>query len=732
MSAAGLLLAALAGGGCREAPRAVVLDLAADAHLARQVHPEGVRSFVAPPATVYAGGQRASRRGAEPRLVSTVFLEWPDARPREVWLDIERPGWGTGDVAVRLNRTPLEPLRLEPGRREYAVALPPGAQQAGPNRLRLTFRGAGDGVPLPPAGGRARIQGVSLRRPGTPGEPRSVAAGDEAGPVLAQGAGTRLEYALRIPEAVELRFTPRLRAGEAAVFRVELTVEGEPARESFRREVRAGERPREVRVPLPGDVGRPALLVLEVDSDSGGAVGEWVAPRVLGREDPAAETRVGETPGPALRDLRRRLRDTGVLLIVLDAAAAGHLGCYGYPRDTTPEIDRIAAHGVVFDRAYTPASYTTLAMASLWTAQHPEQHHHGRRPAGALPEGRVVLPELLEEQGTRVTAFVGNPNAGRLAGLARGFAAVEPLRLASKGPGPGDDGRSSLEQIAAALVARGPGPSLTYLHYLEPHFPYDPPPPFDTRFGVAEHLPADASTDPSWFHSVNLGRVRPSTEEIGHLVRLYDGNLAAVDDEVGRLRRRLEAAGRWDDLLVIVTADHGEAFGEHGLLTHAAQVYEESVRIPLIVKLPGETPSRRYGVPVDLIDLGATLADVFGVGAGDAFQGRSLLPLLAGEPLAPRAIVTRNASERPTYGLVDGDLKLIHDPRLGMTELFDLGTDPGETEDLSTERGVTAELLRQSLYRWLRDLDRGPPATGAEPTLSPEDQAALRALGYLN
>jgi hypothetical protein len=94
--------------------------------------------------------------------------------------------------------------------------------------------------------------------------------------------------------------------------------------------------------------------------------------------------------------------------------------------------------------------------------------------------------------------------------------------------------------------------------------------------------------------------------------------------------------------------------------------------------------------------------------------------------------VTRTASERPTYGFIDGNLKLVHDPRLGVTELYDLGADPSETEDLSSSRPVASEVLRQSLYRWLRDLDRGAPATGAEPTLRPEDEEALRALGYLD
>jgi arylsulfatase A-like enzyme len=728
-------VAGLLPGGCREPPREVVYDLAVDAHLARRVHASGATSFVAPPATLYRGRPQGRREGVPPRLVSTAFLRWPDARPRQIVLDIDPPSWGLGKVELTLNRTPLGSLSLDRKRAPYAVDLPANGQVGGRNRLRLTFPGEASGPPPPPSGPPPRLRGVSLMGPGETGaaRPVDVLAAPDGQSTLALAAGMGLEYALRLPEAAELRFVPEV-VGEPAGplhFRVELQMEGEPARERLDLALRPGDSPDEVRLALPGGTGRPALLGLHVSAGPGRGVvaGHWRHVRLLGQ--PEAPEREPSVSSPGVDGLRRRLRGAPVLLIVLDAASAFHFGCYGYGRDTTPEIDRIAAEGFLFERAYTPASYTTLAMSSMWTSQHPEQHHHGVNLRGPLPESRVTLPELLQQQGIPAVAFVGNPNAGRLSALERGFSETWPLRLASKTSAP-EPGPSALERMEALLTQDGP--VLAYAHYLEPHFPYDPPPPFDTLFGNEEALPPRAHLDPTWISAVNRGVLHPSAPEIAHLKRLYDGNLAAVDHEIGQLRQRLEKAGRWNDLVVVVTADHGETFLQHGRVTHAAQVYEESVRIPLVIKLPGETASTRLSERVDLLDLGATLADVLGVSSEAAghFQGRSLVPLLAGGTVSDRTIVCRNARERPTYALVGERLTLIHDPRWGGSELYDLEEDPGERHDLSQDRPVTTELLRQSLYRWLNDLDRGSPGTPVERSLSPEDREALRALGYVD
>jgi arylsulfatase A-like enzyme len=153
-----------------------------------------------------------------------------------------------------------------------------------------------------------------------------------------------------------------------------------------------------------------------------------------------------------------------------------------------------------------------------------------------------------------------------------------------------------------------------------------------------------------------------------------------------------------------------------------------------VIRLPRQTEARHIAEPVDLLDLGATLADVFGVldDARGSFEGRSLLPLLVGGSIPPRRIITRDLTQRPSYSTYDGHLKLIHHPNWGRTELYEPGRDVGEQHSLAGERPVSAECRRQDLYRWLRDLDRGDPGQETEAGIDPETEKALRALGYVN
>jgi arylsulfatase A-like enzyme len=241
----------------------------------------------------------------------------------------------------------------------------------------------------------------------------------------------------------------------------------------------------------------------------------------------------------------------------------------------------------------------------------------------------------------------------------------------------------------------------------------------------------------SFFRAINQ-RQRPfSPEEQAHLVRLYDGNLAYVDREVGYLRRALEEAGVWDETVFILAADHGEGLWEHGWIGHNVQVYEPSARIPLIVRLPSGAGSRgiRIDALADLVDIAPTVADVFGVrdegGADRAFQGRSLLPVIAGAPGRP-IVVSRTVWERPRYALRDGRWTLVYDTANGDEELFDTADDPGETRNVAKERPLRAAYLRQTLLLWVARVFQPEGGAAAGPAAMSRDECeALKALGYL-
>jgi arylsulfatase A-like enzyme len=277
-----------------------------------------------------------------------------------------------------------------------------------------------------------------------------------------------------------------------------------------------------------------------------------------------------------------------------------------------------------------------------------------------------------------------------------------------------------------------------YLHYREPHFPYDPVPPFDTRFGAVEHIPGAVRGDWAFFQDVNQGRRPFSDEEKADLVRLYDGNLAYVDQEIGALREALQAAGVWDKTLFILAADHGEDLLEHGFIGHNVQVYEESAHIPLVMHFPkGDFPRgiRVRGL-VDLLDIAPTVADVLGVrgkgGSDREFQGRSLLPMVArsgGKPL----VVSRTVWDRPRYGLRDGRFTYVYDTATGGERLYDTEQDPGETRDVARHAPVRTAWFRETLHQWMRTVFRPgfEPAEAAPPVMSHDQCEDLKALGYV-
>lgn len=713
-------VAALLAAGCGGPPARVALDLVREATAARW-EVGGASATLTPVLAVHRRGDGASRD--PPRVFeSRVFLDGPlpAGAGLELLVEVSRPGGLEATVALE---------RQAP----TAVSLPPGAHW-------LAAPGGGPG-PRTVVVRSEEGPGVEVRGAGLvpAGGATSTRAGRRAPvPVLEQGPGSAARFAFLLPARAELRFTPALpEAARGPVrFRATLATEGGAERELWTGTVDAARAASlEAAVALDGRHGTPVVLGLHVE----GGGGAWLAPRVMAPGPlpslrVAASSPAGEARG---RSLRQGLADANVLVVVLDAASALHFGCYGYGRATTPEIDRLAREGVVLEQAYAPAPFTVASVSSLWTSLYPDQHHHGVRHDAALPGGPSTLAEVLSARGFATAGFVANPSAGPPFGLDRGFGELHELYRAGR-----DRGGMSLpraEQFRPVLgewLRRVRGRRFFgYVHYLEPHFPYDPPPPFDRLFGPEGPLPPSARREPAWQKAVNAGSIRPSAEEREHLVRLYDGNLAAADREVGWLRSTLDELGLLERTVLVITADHGEDVLERGLSGHGALVHEESLRVPLVVRLPaGRGPAgvRRSGF-VDLLDVAPTVADIFGLpGSSPAvqgFEGRSLLSLLAGGP-GKAAVLGRTMQERPTYSLRHGPWTLLHSVRSGHTALFDRSRDPGEREDLAARLPVRRELMRQELMRWLRDLKR-PAGAPAGRALTPEERALLRSLGYL-
>jgi arylsulfatase A-like enzyme len=419
-----------------------------------------------------------------------------------------------------------------------------------------------------------------------------------------------------------------------------------------------------------------------------------------------------------------------VLFVIFDAARAREVGAYGYPRPTTPEIDRMAREGVQFQRAFTPAVHTLGAMSSVWTSQHPDRNHSEVSFSSRLPKDKLTLAEVLSGQGIHTAGFVANAVAGVAFGFDRGFSEFqETFREHGSGAG-------GFRKVLPGFFERNKDRRFfAYVHFREPHFPYDPEPPFDTRFGPEGPIPKAARGDMGFIVDINQGRRSLGPEETAHLVRLYDGNLAFADQELGALRQSLESLGLLERTVVILAADHGEQLYEHGWVGHNTQLFDDSMHVPLVVRFPaGRGPAGvKVDGLVDLLDVAPTIADVFGAlgkgGSDREFRGRSLLPVVAGAP-GKAAVLSRTVWDRPRYGLRDARYKFVFDTRSGEEQLYDLAQDPGETRSRAADEPVRAAYYRQALYEWMARLKERGGVEG-EPALTKEQRDNLCALGYI-
>ena len=422
-----------------------------------------------------------------------------------------------------------------------------------------------------------------------------------------------------------------------------------------------------------------------------------------------------------------------VLLITVDTLRADHSSAYGYPRDTTPVLDALAKEGARFEIAYAPMSLTGPVHASLFTGLYPATHllfDNGLALAG----NHTTLAELYSARGYQTAAVVSSFVLDAKFGFARGFAHYEDDFEAETATSlvpewKGHKVPKAFDRRANATTDRAiqwldekrdsERPFFLFLHYFDPHAPYLPPGRFALRY-------SDGTT-----HNE-------------HQIDLYDGEIAFTDFEIGRFLAALSAAGLDRNTIVALTSDHGESLMQRDYWTHGLFVYEEEVRVPLIVRWPGHIPAGRvHREPVELVDLAPTLVELTALGVDTAdFEGRSLAQALQGDAsLDP---------DRPVFltrkyykgGLVMGDIpaigrrfgirqgiwKYIVGPEEGTYELYNLRLDPGETVDLYAERPKRAQKLAKVLERW-----RSTHAQRrSDATVSDEDREALRALGYTN
>jgi len=425
-----------------------------------------------------------------------------------------------------------------------------------------------------------------------------------------------------------------------------------------------------------------------------------------------------------------------LVLVSFDSLRADHLGAYGYPRDTSPNLDRFAASGVVFERAFSTTTWTLPSHASLLSSLYPEEHG-ARDTDRALGDNVVLLPERLREAGYRSAAVVSVGLLHRTFGFAQGWETYDD-ETAVQGEGE-DPERRRTSAIAGRravelLDGLGKGPFFLFVHDYDVHFDYQPPAEFD----VFE--PRDApGFDPSNFaFNDTIHRGMPK-RNLDRLIALYDGEIRWVDHNFQKLLNELERRGLAENTAVVVVGDHGDEFFEHGKKGHRENLFNTTLHVPLIVRFPGgRWAGRRIAMPVSLVDVAPTLATLAGVGPDPSWSGIDLEPLLE-HPAPTRWIYAdlelrgRPSVKSAIRGRVKGIGRFSYGKSVHWRSyLFDLDHDAREERNLARAepRRMRAILHRiESVLQaaWEKQYRLG----SGRVELDDERERELRALGYL-
>lgn len=428
-------------------------------------------------------------------------------------------------------------------------------------------------------------------------------------------------------------------------------------------------------------------------------------------------------------------RPRGIVLITIDTLRADHCSALGHGRPTTPFLDSLAADGVLFRQAYAASSWTAPSMASLFTGLYPREHgvRHGAVTRGSEPdiagqevlaERFVTIAEALKEQGYRTFGVSCNGHMTRDTGFAQGFDFFESNWF-EECPAPNVAVELWRDEIETS------GRFFLWVHYFDPHVPYTARSPWIEQYGTPrERADEWGGTQLEDLH-LRIREIRKDPAAAAALRDLYDSEIARCDSFVEQLFRSIRIDERD---LVIVTSDHGEEFLEHRGLGHGDTLYEEVVRVPLIVRFPGG----RFGgttidAPVENRNVAATVADILG---GPAVAGTSLFPLIRGEESAADAVfleldrgMSLTAVRRDGWKLISPARELAGGNTSKM-RLYDLAADPRETTDLSGERAGTAAELSELLRRWQEGTGAGVEAPVSPRPLTPEQKTNLKSLGY--
>ncbi len=443
-------------------------------------------------------------------------------------------------------------------------------------------------------------------------------------------------------------------------------------------------------------------------------------------------------------------RRPNVLLISIDTLRPDHLSCYGYGRQTSPRIDRLAAEGVLFENHISSSSWTLPAHAAMFTSVNDSVHGCHEATGTALSPAFTTLAERFQAAGYATGGFFAGPYLHPAFGLGQGFDdyvnccaggdvldgndvqswAMDPTVMRASHQG------VTNETVFAAgrdwLESHREQPFFAFVHLWDVHFDFEPPAPYDTMFDKGYE---GEITGRDFFFDPRIDANLPERDK-AHLVALYDGEIAWTDSIVGRFLDALEAWGLVEDTIVAVTSDHGTEFFEHGWKGHRTTLYDELIRIPLVIRYPRAIEAgRRVSAQTRIVDLGPTLLELAKLAPPDDVMGASLVALARGDTdVFPHPAISELYSVgRRLRSVRTLESKLLDDQARESVVWFDLVSDPRElhpSADIATGAGREAAMRYRRATDDLAERARRRPGDPAVPALPVEVSTQLGALGY--
>ncbi len=426
---------------------------------------------------------------------------------------------------------------------------------------------------------------------------------------------------------------------------------------------------------------------------------------------------VGEAPGGDR---------SSVLFIIIDTVRADHIGCFGYERNTSPNIDKFSRESVFFKNAISPAPWTTPAVASMFTAQHPRVLGYENEVV-VLEDQFVSLPEIFKDNGFTTHGIIAHLYIAKELGFGQGFDSYDE----ENAKGHGHVSSPSVTDKAISFMREHKDEKFfLFVHYFDPHCDYILHKPYDF---YPDYEGSVESGEP--IEELREKAPQMSEQDVAYLNALYDSEIRFTDEHLGRLLTWLRDEDLYDDALIVIVADHGEEFLERGdhWIGHTKTVYQELIHVPLMIKLPHQAEGRIVEDWVTLVDLMPTVVDYAGLEVPDGYvHDGDVIDLEGSQQPETRPIFSETMRWGTMRSVIQDNWKLTYDQTTNTTTLFNLADDPGETVSLVKEKGALVRSMLRTLIDWESDMRASRwNVRRRHPSLTRDQLEQLKSLGYI-